>query len=320
MDQRSDSTRYLAAHLLLRDYGDTRALDTAIHALQNAEPGVREAIVGVLKEVDHPKVVTAFAEALSDPLWRVRWTAAQVLHEKGDEAVVDALIQALDDDESLVRHEAIRALAEIGSSQAVGALCDVLLYHEEIGTRRSAAAALGDIGDPAAEQPLLRCIQGGDDSIRHESVSALHKLRDSSVAAVADLYLALLNQADPQLEAEARAALMPIGTELPDIGLLFELCSDMLQSTREPVTKIALLVSLMKVGTVEAARVVVGAMQDPDPLVRLIAVTVLGQIGDTTALPRLAHIVEESSADPESKGLVDATKKAIEEIRSRCGK
>ncbi|TEU10479.1 MAG: hypothetical protein E3J21_26390, partial [Anaerolineales bacterium] len=197
--------RYSSALLLLTfyaDYADERVIDTAIEALRKAtDPAIRRAIALKLKELDHPAVIAAFGNALQDPEWWVRWTAAEVLHDKGDESFVEALIQALDDEDSSIRHEVIGALGKIGGPRAVGALADVLWYHEDEDTRQWAAVALGKIGDPAVAEAFARALQDEDADVRSRAAGALGELGDAS--AIPSLVAAL---ADPEPEVRSQAA------------------------------------------------------------------------------------------------------------------
>lgn len=59
------------------------------------------------------------------------------------------------------------------------ALTDLLLAPRPM-TRVSAAFALGDLGDPAAVGPLLRCLRANDDLLRNASVKALATIGDRS--------------------------------------------------------------------------------------------------------------------------------------------
>ncbi|MBC7250863.1 MAG: HEAT repeat domain-containing protein [Anaerolineae bacterium] len=77
--------------------------------------------------------------------------------------------------------------------------------------------------------------------------------------------------------------------------------------------------SLANIGTSEAIEVIARALDDPDDMVRYIAILNLGRIGDTRVLPKLTHILEEDATTLSSFSLTDEAKKAIEEIRKRCG-
>jgi len=200
LNDEDDQRRYWSALFLLTfyaDYADEQVIDTAIEALRKAtDPAMRKGIALKLKELDHPKVIAAFGDALQDPEWWVRWTAAEVLHDKGDESSVEALIQALDDEESLIRHKVIGTLGKIGEPRAVGALTDILWYHEDKDTRQCAAAALEEIGDPAATEAFIRALRDENADVRCQAAKALGELGDASVA---PSLVAALTDSEPEI-------------------------------------------------------------------------------------------------------------------------
>jgi HEAT repeat protein len=61
----------------------------------------------------------------------------------------------------------------------VEALIELLTASRPL-TRVSAAARLGDLGEPAAVGPLLRCLQANDDLVRNAALKALGKIGDHS--------------------------------------------------------------------------------------------------------------------------------------------
>lgn len=68
--------------------------------------------------------------------------------------------------------------AEIGSD--VRALTELLTATTPM-TRVSAASALGDLGDPAAVDALIRCLRANDDLLRNAAIIALRNIGDKSV-------------------------------------------------------------------------------------------------------------------------------------------
>jgi len=212
LNDEDDQRRYWSALFLLTfyaDYADEQVIDTAIEALRKAtDPAMRKGIALKLKELDHPKVIAAFGDALQDPEWWVRWTAAKVLHDKGDQPSVGALIQALDDEDSFIRHEVIRALGKIGDPRTVGTLTDILWYHEDKDTRQCAAAALEEIGDPAATEAFVRALRDENADVRCQAAKALGELGDASVA---PSLVAALTDPEPEVRSKAAKALGELG-------------------------------------------------------------------------------------------------------------
>jgi len=88
---------------------------------------------------------------------------------------LDGLIDAFSDKEGTTANDALRALVELDDSSAVSKLLTAL-GHQDPWVRWRAAAALGDLGDPRAVEPLIAAL--GDLDVRHHAVPALGKLGD----------------------------------------------------------------------------------------------------------------------------------------------
>ncbi len=75
-------------------------------------------------------------------------TASSYLSEKKKSKLLNSLLlESLTSDDSHARLSAISALAEIGDEQAVPTLCNILATDQNPDVRRSAAEALGMIGN-----------------------------------------------------------------------------------------------------------------------------------------------------------------------------
>jgi len=103
----------------------------------------------------------------------IREKAAEALIAKPCEGTVDALIVALDDSRDMVRRYSALALGAARATNAVARLVQQATTHEDLGSRCTAIAALGDIGDPIAVEPLLGLLSHRDADIRRLAAKAL---------------------------------------------------------------------------------------------------------------------------------------------------
>lgn len=85
---------------------------------------------------------------------------------------VMGLVEALRNEDRDVRRSAARALGQIGDARAVEPLITAL-RDESWGVRRDAAKALGRIGDARAVEPLLGALRDEDSNVRREAAKAL---------------------------------------------------------------------------------------------------------------------------------------------------
>lgn len=105
-----------------------------------------------------------------------RKITTEILVSIGDEAV-EPLTMGLRDSDSLVRRSAANALGKIGDPSAVEPLSTVL-RDSDVGVRVSAAKALGKIGDPRAIEPLITARYDLDVDVREIAAEALWKIGD----------------------------------------------------------------------------------------------------------------------------------------------
>jgi HEAT repeat protein len=177
-DQERD-VRLCAAEALgeIRDAG---ALGPLIQALRDEDSGVRCKAAVVLGHMGDARAVHPLAQALKDQDKDVRSCAAKALGEIGNERAVEPLTQALGDRLYAVREEAVRALANIGEP-ALDSLIGAL-KHEDRGTRRAAAEALGELGGQRAAEALAEALKyTGWEHYIVAVLDALEKLGDAAI-------------------------------------------------------------------------------------------------------------------------------------------
>jgi HEAT repeat protein len=231
-----EKTRQNAAIALGR-IGDTRAVEPLIQALGDPKSEVRLSAVRALGEIGDTRAVESLIQALGDPKSEVRLSAVRALGKIGDARAVGPLIEF----HSRTGEEAARAaLVTIGGEAAikyfiqVGDLDDMakmgeaavepliqVLESGEVSMRRSAAYALGEIGDPRAEKALGAAMT--DLNIRETAANALVKMYWDDVTkllgylqyeyAAVLLYPRLIEMGKPGTEDALIEALARFGNE-----------------------------------------------------------------------------------------------------------
>jgi bilin biosynthesis protein len=187
--------------------------DRLIHALDNRNPNIREAIVRALCSLTDPSVLPSIIKSLTDEADEVRWHAAYGLRYFRDPAVIPPLVEALENDTNGigVRLVAAFSLLELGwtpetesqqvlisvfnlaqhlpkrsfdplpevirfGAAAVGGL-QIVLETCDAPVRCKAVKALGEIYDERARHLLLRTAENDPDSeVKHLAKFALDKI------------------------------------------------------------------------------------------------------------------------------------------------
>ncbi|HRI54020.1 MAG TPA: peptidylprolyl isomerase, partial [Pseudomonadota bacterium] len=167
-----------------------------------------------------------------------------------------------------------------------------LLSDPEAGVRGSAIAAIGKLADPvtatAMARPLLR---DGDDEVRAEAATAMHRCRQ--LARARDAMAVLPPLTDEDL-AGLRAALADGGVAARRAAIYFfarnldkralELGPDLLRDADQWVRLYAVM-ALRRVGEASAAPMLLAATADPDYTVRVAAVQAIDALKQAEALP-----------------------------------
>jgi HEAT repeat protein len=177
---RNEWDRAQAAALLGR-LRVTRAVPALVDVLDDQSEDVRTVAARSLAAIGDERAVPALAQALGDPS---RWTlslVAENLMLMGPKAV-PPLLEFVRGDDHNVRVAAVQILGEIRDPAATPPICEVLREDPSLDLRARAAASLGQLGGPEAEEALLRALDDADWQVRAQAAKALGVLGDDAVA------------------------------------------------------------------------------------------------------------------------------------------
>jgi|GEM_PF-1836294 len=275
--------------------GETRE-DVAWALGQMGDPSAADSLLGELASVSSQDLylLRKYAEddvdlanlARLDGLYeRTGISIVYALGRIGNKSAIPELVNVLLDWEeySLVREQAALSLASLDAEEAIDPLIKVLADSEsDYGLRNSTATALGMLRARGAVEPLLKLLKEGDQDTMRSFIRALGNIGDLR----ARLFL-----------LELRAAKRDNEMELDD-SLIDEL-DEALQSISTGVDSDPL-----------------EALTYPDAMIRRGAALVLGKEGDSTALPKLRTLLDDTE-DTLFGSVAEAAKEAINEIEER---
>ncbi|MEG4108312.1 HEAT repeat domain-containing protein [Microcoleus sp. S13_C5] len=178
-------------------------------------------------------------------------------------------------------------LREVRSDEAIARLLK-FVEHSHHCVRRSAADALGKIGDAQAIPVLLKLVEDSHSSVRRSAADALGKIGDEK--AIPGL-LKLVEDSDFYVRWGAADVLGNIGDAQAIPGLL-KLVED-----SHPYVRSSAADALRKIGDAQAIPGLLKLVEDSDSYVRNSAAYALGEIGDEKAIPGLLKLVEHSDSD-----------------------
>jgi HEAT repeats/HEAT repeat len=145
-------------------------------ATADLDTQVRRAAVSSLAFSNLKPAADSVTRALSDKEWLVRETAAETLGVmKSGLQAASALMAVLADEFWQVRLKSARSLGKLKVREAVAGIA-VNLTHDQANLRKEAAAALGEIADPAAMLYLERVQNDPDPEVRKNARWAIQKI------------------------------------------------------------------------------------------------------------------------------------------------
>ena len=247
----------------------------------------------ILAQVD--QVATSIQQLQSSDR-DIRLTAVKELSKRADDRAVEALLTVLNDQDAYLRGEAVTSLGWLKDTRATVPIIALLNDSDPSVTYR-AAEALGLIGDRRAVEPLIVALQSPDHSLRGQAAESLGRLKDPRAFEP----LSVLLRGD--LQARAQNALIEMGPVVVE-----QLCRILLDEddplrfyAADLLTKIhderaikplisVLGVRVNGIGELAAAALVgigtpavdelIVCLTNDDPVVRKLAIKVLGEIND----------------------------------------
>jgi HEAT repeat protein len=271
--------------------------------------------VRALGQLESAPALPHLLTALEDRDAWVRYFAARSVGQHRYPEALDAIVQlAQADPAGHVRIAALEALGQIGGARAVAPLTP-WAQAADLDIARAALGALATIDHPDALPPLLAALQAPEQTRRIDALQALAKRGGADV--VEPLQRAAAH-ADPQIAQAAIEALTQSASDAA-IGALVGLAADaahrdacivalarlgekhidmITRGLAQPVPSVrsAVVEALARMKLPRASEFVRGALDDPDPAVRLAAARALGQLGSRHAERQLS-VLAHSDAD-----------------------
>lgn len=193
------------------------------------------------------------------------------------------LIERLTDGSALVRRVVARVLGEMGNSAAEAPLIG-LLADENGHVRSNAAEALGLLRSRNAVKPLLALLEDEYESVQESAIHALANIGDDSVL---DSLVKDFTARDAPMRRNIALLLGKFATGKAADALVFALKDE------EPEVRKAVVQALGSLPEAKAVRPLLLAITDDDPEVRMLAVDALGRTNAPHVQETLIPLLED---------------------------
>lgn len=288
-----------------------------VPALESCPAALREALLERLVEDPTPQVVEALVEGLSRERIADHAELIEALGRIGDPRAVGTMLAILREGDSWLKARTAEALGRMGAVEAVPTLLELitegeeeeevltayvravktidpstvglafpdLLAHRDPVVRRAAVEALGaGLEDLTLLLPLS---QDPDPSVRRAAVRFLPRLPSS----LEPLLLALLDE-DAGVRRAAVRAIAALEADEAAVSL-----ESLYREEADPQVRCEIVVALRDQMSAQAKPLLLGALSDPAPLVRVAAACAFGVSGDPQEPATRAQLRE--LGDPE---------------------
>jgi HEAT repeat protein len=265
-----------------------------IAALTDVDQNVRRTAAKALGSIGDVRAVEPLTVTLKQGRQDLRQTAAEALGQIGDGRAMEALITVFRGGDTRMRIGVTDVLAQVAARVGDSSLRDqtvslliAALTDVDQNVRRTAAKALGSIGDVRAVEPLTVALEQRQKDLRQTAAEALGRIGDKRAVG------ALIAALNTDIGLVAAEALDSIGWQ-PDkseAAAAYWIAKDQWDRCVE-------------VG-LAAVEPLIAALKNTDARVQRSAARVLGEIGDTRAVEPLVPLLYNGSTRGEAAEALD---------------
>ncbi|HUP25801.1 MAG TPA: Npt1/Npt2 family nucleotide transporter [Thermoanaerobaculia bacterium] len=208
----ADPDRVLQAIELLAGHGRARLVPPLL--LHHAEPAVRRRTLEALQAAHRDDALPLVEKCLGDEAGEVRVAAIQALAVLSQTEGPRLMAERIEDPDPRVRAAAIACLVAQGTAEdrrVAERSLQELMADADATSRRSAAQALGELGDPRHDAHLVRLLYDEDATVVRAAIAAVRAR--ASAGSTSPLFPPILISLlrDRRLKHEAREALVSHG-------------------------------------------------------------------------------------------------------------
>ncbi len=270
------------------------ATAVVLDILKSGDEDMAAVAIGMVKEMHGEGITKAFAAELPNlgPTSQVQLISA--LGDRGDSAALPAIVDATESESESVRVAAVKAIGQLGGSSEVMLLADIAAESngaEQKAARESLARLRGD----GVDATILDAIEKAEPEA---AVELIDSVGQRNIRAGVETLLDTAHSEDRKIRSESIKVLKVIAepNDLPDlVQLLLDTKSSSARTEAEKTIAAVAHKIEKKDRQAQAVLAVLPNVKDMKKQASLMSV--LGRIGDSTALPVLRKALESENAD-----------------------
>jgi len=191
---------------------DERAVEPLVQALKDSTYAVSVAAARALLAFGNPILLDGLEAALNSPNPDYRDIVAWMFIQKKDPRVFSYIRRKLQSPYPDIREAGLSDLEAFGDARAIPFVTGLLDKDPDADVRAKAARILGDLGNPAAVEALIRALQAAQTEVCANAAQALGKLKDPKAV---EPLTRLLKDPRPEVRDAAAAALKSVNAKAP---------------------------------------------------------------------------------------------------------
>ncbi|MFA5032734.1 MAG: HEAT repeat domain-containing protein [bacterium] len=222
---------------------DASVIPELIEALKDPDAVVRKNIVVALEKMRNRSVIPELVKVFQDPNVEVKstvvWTLGR-LGQRGDDSVIQLLKKALKDSDVGVKRNAVSALGQIEDKLAIPELIETLKTDTDPVIRHMVVLALGQIGAESIISELTEALKDTDAEVRRTIIWILGGIGNGK--SVIPVLIERLTDSDVGVKRNVVLALEQIGNKsvIPELRKVLKDCtnSDLKKEIERAVRKL----------------------------------------------------------------------------------
>ena len=265
-------------------FGQQEAIDIVIEALKSNDPAMQAGAIALVRDIPGKEITEALARQLPNLPAAGQVQLLSAFADRADAAALPAVIKASQSGDESVRIAAIKAVGQLGDASSVSLLSSRAAQSsgEE---QKAARESLYRLRGPEVDQAILAAIPSAQPDVKIELIQSVGQR--NAVSGIPVL-LKTAKDADAKVQRESFKVLKTIADEkfLPAlVELLIKTKSESVRGEAEKT--VATVAHKIQQKDRQAETVLVALPSVKDVGARCSLLSVLGRIGDNSALPEL---------------------------------
>jgi len=274
-------------------FGQQEAIDIVIEALKSNDPAMQAGAIALVRDIPGKEITEALAKQLPNLPGAGQVQLLSALADRGDVVALPAVIRMIGSADESVRIAAIKAVGQLGNASSVSLLSSraAQTTGEE---QKAARESLYRLRGQQVDQAILAAIPAAQPDVKIELIQSVGQ---RNIVSGIPILLKTAKDADAKVQRESFKVLKTVADEKFLPALVELLIATKSQSVRGEAEKtVAAVAHKIQQKDRQAETVLTALASVKEVEARCSLLSVLGRIGDNSALPELRKALDSGDA------------------------